>query len=153
MLRPRSAAKIIDHGIAGARVQTDSLIPRPHVASSRFGAHAGAVERREVPQIAGIAILGVCAIAFAARWFRLMPPRSWSPAPMDAGGFDVDGELARLFGDGVRPLHLEQALFDAILAGWVRQQRARLIDNDEVRLRLGDDPIAVPEQLAALLRH
>jgi hypothetical protein len=28
MLRPRSAAKIIDHGIAGARVQADSLNAR-----------------------------------------------------------------------------------------------------------------------------
>ena len=27
------------------------------------------------------------------------------------------------------------------------------IDNGEVRLRLGDDPVAVPERLAALLRH
>jgi site-specific recombinase XerD len=51
---------------------------------------------------------------------------------MDAGGFDVDGELARLFGDGVRPLHLEQALFDAVLAGWVRQQRARLLSEHTI---------------------
>jgi hypothetical protein len=58
-----------------------------------------------------------------------MPARSWSPAPIDAGGVDVDSELVRLFGTGVRPLHLEQALFDAILAGWVRQQRARLLSD------------------------
>jgi len=61
-----------------------------------------------------------------------MPARSWSPAPIDAGGFDVDSELVRLFGAGVRPLHLEQALFDAILAGWVRQQRARLLSEHTI---------------------
>jgi integrase/recombinase XerC len=42
-------------------------------------------------------------------------------------GFDVERELARVFGDGVRPLHFEEALFEAILAGWVRQQRARML--------------------------
>ena len=50
MLRPRSAAKIIDHGIAGARVQTDSLIPdldlvprhegRPHQVAPDSAARA-----------------------------------------------------------------------------------------------------------------
>jgi hypothetical protein len=43
------------------------------------------------------------------------------------GGFDVDRELARVFGDGVRPLRFEEALFEAVLEGWVRQQRARLL--------------------------
>ncbi len=32
-----------------------------------------------------------------------------------------------MFGDGVRPLRFEEALFDVMLAGWVRQQRARLL--------------------------
>ena len=41
--------------------------------------------------------------------------------------FDVERELARVFGDGVRPLRFEEALFEAILAGWVRQQRARML--------------------------
>jgi hypothetical protein len=30
---------------------------------------------------------------------------------------DVDAALARVFGAGVRPLHLERALFDAMLSG------------------------------------
>lgn len=38
---------------------------------------------------------------------------------------DVDAALARLFGDGVRPLRLEETLFDAVLAGWRAQQAAR----------------------------
>ena len=38
---------------------------------------------------------------------------------------DVDAALARVFGVGVRPLHMEQALFDAMLAGWRSQQTAR----------------------------
>ena len=41
MLRPRSAAKIIDHGIAGARVQTDSLIPRPACRQKQGAGPAG----------------------------------------------------------------------------------------------------------------
>lgn len=61
-----------------------------------------------------------------------MPPRSWSWAPLECYGFDVDQELARLFGDGIRPLRLEQALFEAILAGWVRQQRARCLSETTI---------------------
>ncbi|HET6548323.1 MAG TPA: tyrosine-type recombinase/integrase [Solirubrobacter sp.] len=38
---------------------------------------------------------------------------------------EVDAALARVFGEGVRPLRLEEALFDAILAGWRAQQAAR----------------------------
>lgn len=41
--------------------------------------------------------------------------------------FDVDAELARVFGDGVRPLRFEEALFEAILAGWARQQQSRML--------------------------
>jgi hypothetical protein len=41
--------------------------------------------------------------------------------------FDVDAELGRVFGDGVRPLHFEQALVDAMLAGWARQQQSRML--------------------------
>jgi hypothetical protein len=37
---------------------------------------------------------------------------------------DVDGALARVFGVGVRPLHIEQSMFDAMLpagaASWPR---------------------------------
>jgi integrase len=40
---------------------------------------------------------------------------------------DVDAALARVFGVGVRPLHLEQAVFDAMLSGWRSQQVARYI--------------------------
>ncbi len=35
---------------------------------------------------------------------------------------DVEVELARVFG-GARPLRLEEALFEAMLAGWTRQQQ------------------------------
>lgn len=38
---------------------------------------------------------------------------------------EIDAALARVFGEGVRPLRLEEALFDAILAGWRAQQAAR----------------------------
>ena len=37
---------------------------------------------------------------------------------------DVEVALARVFGAGVRPLHFESALFEAMLAGWRRQQVA-----------------------------
>jgi integrase/recombinase XerC len=40
---------------------------------------------------------------------------------------DVDGALARVFGVGVRPLHIEHAMFDAMLAGWRSQQAARYL--------------------------
>jgi integrase len=40
---------------------------------------------------------------------------------------DVDAALARVFGAGVRPLHMEQALFDAMLSGWRSQQAARYL--------------------------
>jgi len=67
-------------------------------------------------------------IASDARWLRLMPARSWGYVPEEAlVGFDVERELARVFGDGVQPLHFEDALFEAVLAGWVRQQRARML--------------------------
>lgn len=38
---------------------------------------------------------------------------------------EVDTTLAHLFGDGVRPLRIEETLFDAVLAGWRRQGAAR----------------------------
>ena len=38
---------------------------------------------------------------------------------------EVDGVLDRLFGFGVRPLQLEDAMFEAVLAGWRAQQRSR----------------------------
>jgi hypothetical protein len=40
---------------------------------------------------------------------------------------DVDAALARVFGAGVRPLHMDQALCDAMLSGWRSQQAARYI--------------------------
>jgi hypothetical protein len=40
---------------------------------------------------------------------------------------DVDGAMVRVFGAGVRPLRLEQAMFDAMLAGWRSQQTARYL--------------------------
>ena len=38
---------------------------------------------------------------------------------------DVDQALAQLFGVGVRPLRLEEAVFEAMLRGWRAQQSAR----------------------------
>jgi site-specific recombinase XerD len=64
-----------------------------------------------------------------------MPPRSRSSQRDQPTRFDVEHELARVFGDGVRPLRLEEALFEAILAGWVRQQRARLLSEATIRPR------------------
>lgn len=46
---------------------------------------------------------------------------------------DVDGALARIFGAGVRPLHMERALFDAMLAGWRSQQTARYLKPKSIR--------------------
>jgi hypothetical protein len=40
---------------------------------------------------------------------------------------DVDGALARVFGAGVRPLHLERAVFEAMLSAWRGQQTARYL--------------------------
>ena len=58
---------------------------------------------------------------------RLMPARSWSYSTDEIVQFDVERELARVFGDGVRPLRFEEALFEATLSGWTRQQRARML--------------------------
>ena len=38
---------------------------------------------------------------------------------------EVDVVLDRLFGFGVRPLRLEEAVFEAVLDGWRAQQRSR----------------------------
>ncbi len=46
--------------------------------------------------------------------------------------FDVDAELGRVFGDGVRPLRFEDALFDAMLAGWARQQQSRMLCSEMI---------------------
>jgi surface antigen len=46
---------------------------------------------------------------------------------------DVDAALARVFGPGVRPLRVEDALFEAMLAGWRSQQAARLLKAKTVR--------------------
>jgi integrase/recombinase XerC len=40
---------------------------------------------------------------------------------------DVDTALARVFGAGVRPLRIEEALFEAMLDGWRAQQTARYL--------------------------
>ncbi len=50
---------------------------------------------------------------------------------------DVDGALARVFGAGVRPLHVEAALFDAMLVGWRRQQAARYLKAKTIRANEG----------------
>jgi hypothetical protein len=50
----------------------------------------------------------------------LSPHGVYSPA-------DVDTALARVFGAGVRPLHIEEAVFEAMLDGWRAQQTARYL--------------------------
>jgi len=76
-------------------------------------------------QAAGILREAAGALALDAiysRWMRslLSPHGVYSPD-------DVDGALARVFGAGVRPLRIEQALFDAMLSGWRSQQTARYL--------------------------
>jgi hypothetical protein len=46
---------------------------------------------------------------------------------------DVDAALARVFAPGVRPLRVEDALVEAMLAGWRSQQAARLLKAETVR--------------------
>jgi len=48
---------------------------------------------------------------------------------------DAETALARIFGDGVRPLRLEAALFDALLEGWRRAQGGRHLTEATKRSR------------------
>jgi integrase/recombinase XerC len=59
----------------------------------------------------------------------LNPDGIYSPA-------DVDAALARVFGAGVRPLHFEQALFEAMLGGWAAQMAARYVKPKSIRANL-----------------
>jgi integrase/recombinase XerC len=45
---------------------------------------------------------------------------------------EVDVQLDRLFG-GVRPLRLEESVFEAMLEGWQRQQRSRMLRPSTIR--------------------
>src|SRR5688572_15773860 len=49
-----------------------------------------------------------------------------------AGAGLCRAELGRVIGDGVRPLHFEQALVDAMLAGWARQQESRMLCRETI---------------------
>lgn len=51
--------------------------------------------------------------------------RTGVDAVVDGGALRA---LDRLF-DGVRPLRLEEAVFDAVLRGWHNQQKARGLEN------------------------
>jgi hypothetical protein len=58
------------------------------------------------------------------------------------GGFDrgedAERALARVLGEGVRPLRLEASVFDAVLVGWRRAQGGRhLAEGDEAVARGG----------------
>ena len=46
---------------------------------------------------------------------------------------DVDAALARVFGVGVRPLHTEHAVFEAMLMGWRSQQVSRYLKPKTIR--------------------
>jgi hypothetical protein len=48
---------------------------------------------------------------------------------------DAGAALARVFGDGVRPLRIESALFDAVLEGWRRAQGGRHLTDATKRTR------------------
>ena len=49
-----------------------------------------------------------------------------STAPLEAARSErARTALALVFGEGVRPLRMQEAVFDAVLAGWARQQAAR----------------------------
>jgi hypothetical protein len=48
---------------------------------------------------------------------------------------DADGALARLFGEGVRPLRIQAPLFEALLTGWGRAQGGRHLAESTKRSR------------------
>src|SRR3954470_21435031 len=91
----------------------------PGGRGGRF-AHAAACLSREPGLLASDAI--------HLRWMQslLSPHGVYGPA-------DVDVALARVFGVGVRPLRLEEALCEAMLAGWRSQQAARYLKPKTVR--------------------
>ena len=75
------------------------------------------------------------ALAFDAMSLQLMNDvRSVNWEGVDRSG-EADQALARLFGDGVRPLHLEAALFEALLEGWRRAQGGRHLTEETKRSR------------------
>ena len=57
---------------------------------------------------------------------------------------DVEGAMARVFGVGVRPLHIERALFEAMLAGW-NVGHATMMPFEVQRTRC-DDPFEMFER-------
>src|SRR3954452_22996528 len=83
-------------------------------------AHAAACLSREAGLVASDAI--------HLHWMQslLSPHGVYAPA-------DVDAALARVFGVGVRPLRLEDALCEAMLTGWRSQQAARYLKPKAVR--------------------
>jgi hypothetical protein len=48
---------------------------------------------------------------------------------------EVDAALAQLFGADVRPLRMDEALFDAVLVGWRRQGTARHLSGATLKAR------------------
>jgi len=53
-----------------------------------------------------------------------------------SGTVGLEAALDRVFGVGVRPLRVEDALFEAMLDGWARQQRSRLLRDATIRAGL-----------------
>src|SRR3954453_17282513 len=49
---------------------------------------------------------------------------------------DADLALGRVFGAGVRPLHLEEAVWEAMLEGWRAQQVARYFKPKTIKANL-----------------
>ncbi len=71
---------------------------------------------------------GLALVAIYSRWMQSL----LSPHGVYTTG-DIDGALARVFGVGVRPLHVESAVFEAMLSGWGSQQTARYLKTRTIR--------------------
>ena len=83
---------------------------------------------RNVRDVRGAAGGGLALVAIYSRLMQsLLSPHGVYTAA------DVDVALARVFGVGVRPLHIESAVFEAMLAGWRSQQTARYLKAKTIR--------------------
>jgi hypothetical protein len=76
---------------------------------------------------------GCLAASDAPASHQMRSPIEPSAGLTDARPGALEAALDRLFGDGVRPLRLEEAIFEAMLDGWARQQRSRLLREATIR--------------------
>lgn len=54
---------------------------------------------------------------------------------MQRGASEVDAALAWVLGSGVRPLRLQETVFDAMLEGWCAQQTSRHLEANTIKQR------------------